>query len=520
MSIFGKTPASRITDIDALLQILDLVPTSIFVKDEKLNFVFSNEAHCKIIGSEAEKLLGLSDADFYPQDQARRFMEADRSVLSSPEPREFMELATSADGSTVYSLTRKARVITSDGATYLVGTNTNVTGMKSYEAELEAKEARYRALAETVPVGIWHLHEDGRTVYVNPFLLAILGMSETEFAATDPRDILAFSPDKGIADVVGKASRFETDLMSRSRVVARAMVVSSGWLDNAGIAGRSVMVTFVDVTKISDLQTVNDQVTRLNAELSDSIKMLKATQEEMVKAGRMAQLGQLTATVAHELRNPLAAVRTSAFVLDRKIKGKGMGVEQQLQRIDNGVVRCDNIISQLLDFARTRPVQRKLLDLDDWLAKIIEEEAAKLPVIVTIECTLGLGGLVAAIDPERLSRSLINLISNASEALVGKGDDVKGAPGFVPKITINSSRTGRGIEISVTDNGPGISAEILSRIREPLFTTKSFGTGLGLSAVEKILEQHDGGLDIASTPGKGACFTAWFPIIETLEEAA
>ena len=221
--------------------------------------------------------------------------------------------------------------------------------------------------------------------------------------------------------------------MSRGRVVARAMVVSSGWLDNAGVAGRSVMVTFVDITKISDLQTVNDQVTRLNAELSDNIKKLKDTQEEMVKAGRMAQLGQLTATVAHELRNPLAAVRTSAFVLDRKIKGKGMGVEQQLQRIDNGVVRCDNIISQLLDFARTRAVQRKLLDLDTWLAKIIEEEAAKLPAVVTIECTLGLDGLVAAIDPERMSRSLINLISNASEALVGKGDELSGDCGFCSK---------------------------------------------------------------------------------------
>jgi signal transduction histidine kinase len=197
-----------------------------------------------------------------------------------------------------------------------------------------------------------------------------------------------------------------------------------------------------------------------------------------------------------------------------------MGVEQQLQRIDNGVVRCDNIISQLLDFARTRPVQRKLLDLDNWLAKVIEEEAAKLPAIVTIECTLGLDGLVAAIDAERMSRCLINLISNASEALVGKGDTPAGGTDFVPKITINSGRSGRGIEISVIDNGPGISAENLLRIKEPLFTTKSFGTGLGLPAVEKILEQHGGGLEIASKPGEGACLTAWFPIIETLEEAA
>ena len=280
------------------------------------------------------------------------------------------------------------------------------------------------------------------------------------------------------------------------------------------------MVTFVDVTKISDLQTVNDHVTRLNSELSDNIQKLKDTQEEMVKAGRMAQLGQLTATVAHELRNPLAAVRTSAFVLDRKIRGKGLGVEQQLQRIDNGVVRCDNIISQLLDFARTRAAQRKLLDFDTWLAKIVEEEAAKLPQVVTIDCTLGLNGLVTAIDPERMSRSLINLISNASEALVGKGDELSGDASFVPNIKIRSCRTTRGVEVIVVDNGPGISAENLLKIKEPLFTTKSFGTGLGLPAVEKILEQHNGGLDITSMLGEGACFTAWFPIIESLEEAA
>ena len=520
MTIHGKTPVSRINNIDALLQILDMLPTSIFVKDEKLNFVFSNEAHCKIIGSPAEKLLGLSDADFYPENQAKEFMAGDRRVLESPEPIEFMELATSTDGSTVYSLTRKARVATSDGTTYLIGTNTNVTEMKRNEAELEAKEARYRALAETVPVGIWHLHENGNTVYVNPFLLTLLDMTEAEFAATDPKDMLACCPAAGITEMIGTASRFETDLMSRGKVVARAMIVSSGWLENAGVAGRSVMVTFVDVTRISDLQTVNDQVTRLNSELSDNIQKLKDTQEEMVKAGRMAQLGQLTATVAHELRNPLAAVRTSAFVLDRKIRGKGLGVEQQLQRIDNGVVRCDNIISQLLDFARTRAAQRKLLDLDTWLAKIVEEEAAKLPAIVTIDCTLALNGLVTAIDPDRMSRSLINLISNASEALVGKGDELSGDADFSPNITIRSSRTARGVEISVSDNGPGISEENLVKIKEPLFTTKSFGTGLGLPAVEKILEQHDGGLEITSRLGEGACFTAWFPIIEKLEEAA
>jgi signal transduction histidine kinase len=279
------------------------------------------------------------------------------------------------------------------------------------------------------------------------------------------------------------------------------------------------MVTFVDVTKIADLQSVNDQITRLNAELSENIQKLKDTQDEMVKAGRMAQLGQLTATVAHELRNPLAAVRTSAFVLERKVRGKGLGVEQQLMRIDNGVVRCDNIISQLLDFARIRPAQYKRQEFDSWIAKIVEEEAAKLPDSIHIECILGLNGLEVGFDADRLSRCVINLVSNASEAMVGKGD-VSIATVEVPIIKITTRRTARGIEFSVTDNGPGISAENLKKIKEPLFTTKTYGTGLGLPAVERILEQHNGGLDVTSRPGEGACFTAWFPLTQIEEEAA
>ena len=125
-----KLQTSRIKDIDALLQILDLLPTSIFVKDEKLNFVFSNEAHCKIIGSDAEKLLGFSDADFYPKEQAEKFMAADRSVLNSPEPQGVPGTCDQHGRINRIPLTRKARVITSDGATYLIGTNTNVTEMK------------------------------------------------------------------------------------------------------------------------------------------------------------------------------------------------------------------------------------------------------------------------------------------------------------------------------------------------------------------------------------------------------
>lgn len=269
----------------------------------------------------------------------------------------------------------------------------------------------------------------------------------------------------------------------------------------------------------ADVRQFNEEMGRLNGELSQNLALLREAQDASLRKGKLAQLGQLTATVAHELRNPLGAVRTSAFLLDRKLKGKGLGIEPQLERINNGVTRCDTIISQLLDFARTKTLQLDTLEFDDWLAKLVEEEAQRLPAAVSIDCRLTLGGQKVAFDPSRMSRVLINLISNASEALVGKGDDPKAFASKHPLVSIESRMTERGVELIVKDNGPGISAENIERIFEPLFTTKNFGTGLGLPAIQKILEQHGGGLEVTSEIGHGATFTAWWPALQEMKEA-
>jgi signal transduction histidine kinase len=267
------------------------------------------------------------------------------------------------------------------------------------------------------------------------------------------------------------------------------------------------------------MENVNSEIAALNRELQENFTRLRDAQDELVRKGKMAQLGQLTATVAHELRNPLGAVRTSAFLLERKVKDKGLGVEPQLDRISNGVTRCDNIISQLLDFARTKAIQPESLPFDEWLLKTIEEEAERLPGSVTVEVNAGLGDMTVAFDPLRMSRVLINLLANASEAMVGKGDDTAKFAIPSPRITVTSRQTARGIELSLSDNGPGISKEHAEKIFEPLFTTKSFGTGLGLPAVQKIVEQHGGGLEVQSNPGQGAKFIAWWPIVTQLREA-
>lgn len=268
------------------------------------------------------------------------------------------------------------------------------------------------------------------------------------------------------------------------------------------------------------LHRVNDEVTRLNMELAANVKRLTEVQTEILRKGKMAQLGHLTATVAHELRNPLGAVRTSAFLLERKIRNKGLGIEPQIERINNGVLRCDNIITQLLDFSRSKSLQSELINFDAWVEKTLSDEAEKLPAIVKLEFEPGLDGRAVPFDPGRMSRVVVNLVANASEAMVGKGDDPSKYTTQKPVITVATCLAGRGIELTVTDCGPGIAPENLLRILDPLFTTKSFGTGLGLPAVEKILQEHGGGIEVASKPGEGACFTAWFPLGDSQQEAA
>jgi signal transduction histidine kinase len=273
------------------------------------------------------------------------------------------------------------------------------------------------------------------------------------------------------------------------------------------------------ITAQEDTEQINKEIADLNRNLADKIKELQDAQSEIVKKGRMEQLGQLTATIAHELRNPLGSVRTSAYLINRKAGGKGLGIDDQISRIEKGVVRCDNIITQLLDFSRTKQITATPANLDSWLIGIVTEEANKLPPNVQIDCILGLEEKFVPFDPARMQRAIINLMSNAVEAMTNREQSQTSGAQTYPQIWISTFQSGRDVAIRVKDNGPGINRELISKIREPLYTTKSFGTGLGIPAIEQIAAQHGGRLEIQSQQGDGAEFTIYIPAVQTESEA-
>ncbi|MGI9422020.1 MAG: sensor histidine kinase [Hyphomicrobiaceae bacterium] len=261
-----------------------------------------------------------------------------------------------------------------------------------------------------------------------------------------------------------------------------------------------------------ELTRAHGELKTANRDLSKNIAALEQAQHEIIEKGKLAQLGQLTATVAHEIRNPLGSVRTAAYLLQRKIDVEQLGVSKQFKRIEDGVKRCDSIISQLLSFARRDTLNLQSTDVNAWIRSVVATERESVPGIVTLQENYDPDIREIQIDPDQLQRVIVNLISNASEAMVGRdGTEVSTE---APVIVISTALNDGNIEIAVKDNGPGITPENLEKIRQPLFTTKSFGVGLGIPAVEKILQFHGGGLRIETEVDHGTAMIAWFPCNE------
>jgi signal transduction histidine kinase len=245
---------------------------------------------------------------------------------------------------------------------------------------------------------------------------------------------------------------------------------------------------------------------RAELDLQKAHEELKAATERLARQERLSMLGQVAGTVSHELRNPLSAIRNSMALLRQLTVGKISGVERSLDRIDRNIERCARIINDILDFTRVRELQRARVSLDAWLADTLGEIVVTPQVTVRRE--LLFGGEIA-LDRDRFRQIVVNLVENAAQALVDIGWTVPDARQRT--ITVRTEDAGPYVRLSFCDNGPGIPADRLTKIFEPLFTTKSFGVGLGLPTVRQIVEQHGGTIDVESVVDQGTVFTIWLP---------
>lgn len=247
----------------------------------------------------------------------------------------------------------------------------------------------------------------------------------------------------------------------------------------------------------------------LEIKVQERTDELEQAQEALIKKERLATLGQLTATVSHELRNPLSAIASSVYVLKNADTKKLDEFGKTIERVERNIKRCDRIIDEMLDFTRSSNINILPVKFDQWLDKTLNE--IELPPDIEIIKQFNTGGITAHFDPDRMRRAIVNVITNAWQSMLRLESD--GLNQLIPdaRLQIHTAANDERVTVTITDNGCGMDPEVLDRIFEPLFSTKGFGVGLGMPAIQQIMVQHRGGIDVTSEKNHGTTVILWLP---------
>jgi len=242
-----------------------------------------------------------------------------------------------------------------------------------------------------------------------------------------------------------------------------------------------------------------------NQQLQQTLDELQRAQDQLVQAERLAAVGRLAASVAHELRSPLMVMRNGIYYLQRLISAGKLDSPEILQRyldkLDAEIDRQSKIINDLLFFSRNRP--RRLTEVD--VNAVIEESLMRVSMPESIQVERKLSRELPKImaDADQLQQVFVNLFTNAAQAMPSGG---------TLSVSSDLDEDENYVVIQVADTGVGIPPENLSRLFEPFFTTKDRGIGLGLSVTKSIVEGHRGRIQVQSEPGQGTTFTIWLPL--------
>ncbi len=240
-------------------------------------------------------------------------------------------------------------------------------------------------------------------------------------------------------------------------------------------------------------------------EISRDITAEINIQKAMMQQEKLASIGRLSAGVAHEINNPLTTILTTAMLLQEDTQPQDP-MYAELETIAKETLRCRKIVTSLLDFARQTRPDKKEHDLNDIVKEsllLVKKQAAFKDVSVEQDLASSLPPVL--VDKGQIQQALINLLLNAIEAT---------APGGYVRVLTKKVPENREIQVSVADNGAGISEHDLLKIFDPFFTTKDDGSGLGLAITHGIVEQHNGAIEAQSRLGHGTTFTIKLPLAE------
>jgi len=233
-------------------------------------------------------------------------------------------------------------------------------------------------------------------------------------------------------------------------------------------------------------------------ELEETLDKVQNMQKDLIKSEKFATIGRLSSSVAHELRNPLAAIKNIAYFLSKMGAFSDDKSKQMVGMLSSEVLRANKIITDLLDYSRAK----KLNKLNIYIESFIEKVSKMVPLPNNIKLIKDIENFNIEFDPDKITQVLINLISNARDAMPPSGGE----------IVLSAKQNNLVGTISVQDNACGMSEETMSHLFDPLFTTKLKGIGLGLPIVKEIIDAHKGKIIVTSEQGVGTVFKVELPL--------
>ncbi|GAB4264939.1 MAG: hypothetical protein Kow0092_16930 [Deferrisomatales bacterium] len=250
-------------------------------------------------------------------------------------------------------------------------------------------------------------------------------------------------------------------------------------------------------------QLLSRQVTRRTRDLAEARSQLEAAFEELLAAKKLAAVGQMALGLAHEIRNPLSAIRMNVQMIRKKTGPSGI-LEENFAIVEEEILRLNRLLNDVMGFARPRPLRPEPVDVGALAGRVLQVMDGRLRAAgIETEAEFQ-GDLEALVDPEQLQQVFWNLFVNAVEAM----DSVCG-----PKVlTVRVGRQGDSVCIRVTDTGAGLRPGDREKIFDPFYTSKAGGGGLGLSTVQSIVLRHGGSVDVHSRRERGTEFTVRLPV--------
>jgi len=339
-----------------------------------------------------------------------------------------------------------------------------------------------QSILRSITSGVLTVGPDGSVATANPAAERMLGMSEFEMV---PRPIGSlFQSDGGISLDVAKV------LAGRLPLAMREATLQISY-------GREVHVQ----ASTSRMRAVGGTVLGAVVTLED-VSDIKALTAQLIRADRLAAMGELTAGVAHEVRNPLGVIRASVQLLD-DAQVDHVRIHEAAEVIKQEIDRLDRVIKALLDFGRPSKPTLVQTDINSVLEDVVlftNRFAKQHGVHIEEHFDDHLPEVLG--DPDQLKQVFLNLVTNAVQAI----GDSEG------RIVIETRSVGDYIETTVADDGPGISAHDLPKVFDPFFTKRAEGTGLGLTIVHRIIDEHEGHIEVDSSDA-GTTFKVTLPAV-------